>query len=160
VSGVVDRDLGYADLLDFLRGVDDAAPGIYVGVRSGQGAEQVEGGDLTLAGLAAVHEFGSPAQGIPERSFLRSTVDAGALDYSGELVDALSRGLDGKGDLRAAAAKLGARMAGDVQQRIADRIAPDLKPATVAAKVAGRDVPLVDTGRLRQAIDSEVRFEK
>lgn len=50
---------------------------------------------------------------------------------------------------------LGLRAVGDVQSRIADGIEPAISKATAARK--GSTKPLIDTGRLRQSIDSEVR---
>ena len=46
---------------------------------------------------------------------------------------------------------LGMALVGDVQQRIRNRIPPPNAPYTIARK--GSDVPLIDTGRLRQSID-------
>lgn len=50
-------------------------PHVKIGVFQSAGTEP--GGDISLVELAAIHEFGSPAANIPERSFLRSTFSEG-----------------------------------------------------------------------------------
>lgn len=155
---VIDRDLGYAEVVELMKKLgDDDFPALFVGIRSDKGAEPVDGEGLTLAGLAAVHEYGDDESGIPERSFLRSTSDEHAGEYGDAIGEAVKAGLDRKGDVKKGLGRLGAKVVGDVQQKIADRIQPALKPETVAKKVAGRDTPLIDTGRLRQSIDFEVK---
>ena len=67
----------------------------------------------------------------------------------------MGRILDGTSDVDRELARLGQKVVGDVQQRMADGIGPPLDPETVRRK--GSSTPLIDTGRLRQSIDSEVR---
>lgn len=156
---VVDRDKGYKRIRDNLRKLDKAStgdgPGVFVGVRSDAGDDE-DGTPLTA--IAAVNEFGSADGHVPERSFLRSTVDANREAYVALLGKALDRAYSGGGSpkatLKRLLGRLGAKAAGDVQKTITKLDSPPNAPATVAKK--GSDNPLIDTGRLRQSIDWKV----
>lgn len=111
-------------------------------------ASQARAQRLSLLEVAVVHEFG--AGPVPQRSFIRATIDEKRSDIEAEMAN-LARGVvSGKLDGRAALDLLGAKVAGWCQARIAAGIAPPLKPATVRRK--GSSTPLVDTGQLRSAI--------
>lgn len=99
--------------------------------------------------VAAVHEFGSPARGIPERSFLRSTIIAKKRSYKA-LFKKLGRKMVQGGTTMAKALRLvGLAVQGDVQEKITALKMPALK--------SREGNPLVDTGHLRQSITFEVR---
>ena len=103
---------------------------------------------LSLLEVAVVHEFG--AGPVPQRSFIRATIDERRADIEAELAN-LARGVaSGRLDARQALDLLGAKVAGWCQSRIAAGIAPALKAATVRRK--GSSTPLVDTGQLRSSI--------
>ena len=65
-------DRKWRKLLSNVKGAKESH--VLVGVFASAG--DTEGGEFSLAELAAVHEFGSPENGIPERSFIRSTMTA------------------------------------------------------------------------------------
>lgn len=115
---------------------------VVVGVLGSAGESEVT--------IAAIHEFGSQDGHIPQRSFLRSTID----DRRGEIFDSLELQLK-KVKPEIAAGRVGMQAVSMVRERIRDRISPALKPATIKRK--GSDVPLIDSGRLLQSITSEVR---
>ena len=94
--------------------------------------------------VGTVHEFGSPARNIPQRSFLRSTLQKNKRSYK-SLFKKLSKSVvDGKRTKEQALGMLGIQVQGDVQQQINDIKTPPLK---------NRDGnPLIDTGHLRQSI--------
>jgi len=137
---VEDRDHGYKQLLGLLS--KQPQVGVLVGIRGQQGQ------DLLL--YATVNEFGSEDGRIPERSFLRATVDENRVKYAKILEVAALRLLDGESPDRAFGI-VGMTVVADVQRRIRDRISPANAPSTIRQK--GSDVPLIDTGRLRQSID-------
>lgn len=92
---------------------------------------------------------------VPERSYIRATVDANL-----EKIKALKRNLaakvlDGSTGLREALDTIGLFVKGLIQARISSGIPPALKPSTIARK--GSSVPLINTGQLRASIDTEVR---
>lgn len=115
-----------------------------VGVRARRGE------DIVMRAMA--NEFGT--QRIPERSFLRSTLDQNRDRYADILVEALERVPDGESPERAMS-RLGAIVVGDVQRKITEIRYPPNAPSTVKRK--GSANPLIDTGQLRQAIDFRVR---
>lgn len=116
-------------------------------------------GGITQAELAAVHEFGSPDRGIPERSFLRSTfesVDTKRLqkNFTARVMRAIVRGkltpeqgVDNLGEW------------GVLQVRNAITVGEGISPANAEATIAkkGSSRPLVDTGSLVQSISHEVK---
>lgn len=111
-------------------------------------AAQTRAQRLSLLEVAVVHEFG--AGPVPQRSFIRATIDERRADIEAEMAN-LARGVvSGKIDGRGALDLLGQKVAGWCQARIAAGIAPALKPATIRRK--GSSTPLVDTGQLRSAI--------
>lgn len=112
--------------------------------------EEEEGSPLTLLEVAAVHEFGAPAAGIPQRSFIRAGVDAQLAEIQ-RVQRALARQtIRGATTLDVALDRLGAKVAALLQNRIAAGIDPPNSPATIARK--GSSKPLVDTGQLKASI--------
>ncbi len=160
---VKDRDLGYDDILG---GLKDLADGkfVVVGVRSAAGGKDT-GNGFNLASLAATHEFGSEKAGVPERSFLRSTVDAQKEAIADRMETAVVKVLEssGYGEVDTQLGLLGVFVAGEVQKAIANRTigGPPNAESTTRPRPSGKgsSVPLIDTGRLRASIDSEVRSE-
>lgn len=104
----------------------------------------------TLLEVAAVHEFGAPAAGIPNRSFIRATVDLKAAEIQATRDKLAAQVAEGKITAQVALERLGAFVQGLVQARIAEGIGPALKPETVARKKSSK--PLVDTGQLRSSV--------
>jgi len=128
-------------------------PVIRIGVLSGGPSDD----ELSQAELAAIHEFGAPRAGIPERSFLRATADLKRVEWMALFERALRLVVAGRLTLDQAMGLVGQQAVADIVARIREGagIPPPLKPATIAAK--GSDRPLVDTGRLVQAISYEVK---
>jgi len=147
---VVDRDLGYSDLLAGI-GKLSAEPAVFVGVREGAG--DVDGTPLTL--IAAANEFGTNDGHVPERSYLRSTIDEKRKQYQAALTKIITDAIDGRALPVRGLQRLGARAVADVQRKITALKDPPNAPSTVKKK--GSDNPLIDTGRLRQSIDYDVR---
>lgn len=108
----------------------------------------------TLLEVAISNEFGDPARHVPQRSFIRATVDEHREEIT-ELETALAmRVLEGKISQEEALSLLGAKVVGLVQARIARGIDPPNSPETVERK--GSSKPLVDTGQLRSSITWKV----
>lgn len=112
------------------------------------------GTGLTNNEIGMVHEFGSPAAGIPERSFLRSTFDEQRPAYK-ELARKLCKAvIERKMTVVDALKILGLKAESDVRAKIRSHIPPPNSPATIAAK--GSSTPLIDTGQMIGAISSQV----
>lgn len=161
-------------------------PRAKVGIVGAQ-ASQTKG-KLSLPEVAAVHEFGSPKNRIPERSFIRSTLDANKADYINLIRPLLVLLLEGKLTVKRLLGLWGAKAASDVKGRLlrGTPIPPPLSKQTVKERLArakaqqqqgtkpsklrdssGRFLslkgtgmrPLVDTGQLVAAISWEVAME-
>jgi hypothetical protein len=145
MTRVKDTDRGYRKLMARIGALGNVAA--RVGVRGEDGED--------LVTIAAANEFGTAT--IPERSFLRSTVDEGRAKYAKLLRQAVERMVDGV-PVPLAMGVVGETLVGDVQRKIRNRIPPPNAPSTIARK--GSDVPLIDTGRLRQSIDYELEVVK
>lgn len=129
---------------------------VRVGVLASKGGNATEEDGITLVELAAIHEFGSPAAGIPERSFIRSTFQIRRFNAMRTICTTLLKAVtEGKMDVRKALNVLGQWGAAEVKNTITEiDIPPPLAQATIDAKGSSR--PLVDTGRMMNAISSEV----
>ncbi len=146
---VVDRDLGYRAVV---RGLKDlkkkSGMAAYVGVHGDEGSEIVI--------IAASNEFGTADGHIPERSYLRSTVDEHVKEIADILQKAVIDAIDGKRSIEDSLALLGEEAVGWVKMKIRLLDTPPNAPSTIAAK--GSDNPLIATGQnLRARIRSEVR---
>jgi len=154
VNTITDRDNGARALLARLEAQRGAR--VRVGVLDDAAKRTEDGeGPMTLLEVAAVHEFG--AGHVPQRSFIRATVDAREAEIR-DLQRALSvQILRGDVEEDVALERLGAKVAAMCQNRIADGIAPELAPETIERK--GSSKPLVDTGQLKAAITFRVYRE-
>ena len=150
---VTDRDLGYRRIIEDLKALSDA-PHVLVGIRQAEGSKIAEGEEITLAGIAAVNEFGSADGKIPSRPFLRSTVDENRDKYVKVMETNAKLMLDGKSSMEKGLTLLGFRVVRDVQKKIRNNDFPRNAPATIKEKKSSK--PLIDTGRLRQSIDFEL----
>lgn len=165
-SEVIDDDQGYNKILRELSRIGN--PGITVGIHGEDDRpyQRGQGAPVTTAQIGTFHEFGTldrfedssgaggGGKGVPQRSFLRSTVDENRKKYA----DLISRGvgqvLDGRMNIKRALGLVGAKVSGDVQKKIASGIDPPLAQTTIDRKKSSK--PLIDTGQLRQAIDWQV----
>lgn len=156
---VTDTDRGARALAESLRALGKARVRVGVladapkktGTRTGKRGRQIQQA-ATLAEVAAAHEFGTAT--IPQRSFIRATVDLKAAVIAAEQEKLAAQVVDSKITPEVAMERLGAAVQGMVQTRIAEGIGPALKPATVARK--GSDKQLVDTGQLRSSVTYQV----
>jgi len=153
---VTDTDRGAKALMQRLRGLAASSRRVRVGILSDAPKKEREGatGKLSLAEVAALHEFGAPEAGIPQRSFIRATLDERKADIERLLVAVATRVAKGELTEEQGLQQVGAKVAGWVKARIAQGIAPALAESTVAAK--GSSTPLIDTGQLRSSITHAV----
>jgi len=123
-------------------------------VRIGFPAGPTEKDGTPVAMIAAVHEFGSDERGIPERSFLRSTLSTELAKYIKLNKTNLQRVVNGKIRMRHALELLGQVASGDVKKTIRAGAFTPLSPATIERK--GSSAPLIDTGMMVQSVTYEV----
>ena len=110
---------------------------------------------MSMVRLGAIHEFGAPGAGIPERSFLRVPLRSAQDELASVFKKLMQQVQSGDLTFDQALNQLGAKGASISQEAISAGIDPANAPATVAAKGSSR--PLVDTGALRQSITWVVR---
>lgn len=149
---IKDRDTGWRKLFTLVKRLVREKPALRVGVLASEHDARAGGQGPSNVELATIHEFGAPAQGIPERSFLRSTFDANQAKYA-RMEEALAlRMVQGGVDERKALGLLGQVAVSDIRAAITTGtgIAPSLAPETIRRKGSSR--PLVDTGQLVGAI--------
>lgn len=118
-----------------------------------------------VAYVAAIQEFGSPAQGIPPRSFMRSTVNEKSGEWRGVATQGAQAMINGTATGDQVLEAIGLKAAGDIRYTISKLTTPALRPETIAARLRARKdkktvglltKPLVDTGTLLNAVTSAV----
>lgn len=131
---------------------------VKVGILASKGGNKVHDpkSGLTVAEIGAVHEYGSPARGIPQRAWIRPTFVKRADDLKKLTAKAAKRFVEGKVSLARALDILGAWGANAVKQNVTGgaRIPPPNAPATIRRKKSTRT--LVDSGRMVGAVSWEV----
>lgn len=149
---VIDTDRGWRRLRRIIFG--SGRPEVTVGIH---GAEKGRtDGEINNVGLAAIHEFGAPLASVPERSFIRLTVDEKLKSW-----ERLLTALGGKLYALELSTKqvldtVGLKMASDMQRTISKQPSQweDLKPATIARKASNK--ALIDTRELLRSIKHQV----
>jgi hypothetical protein len=144
MADVEDRDLGWANIRAAMLGLDGAHT--RVGVQEGEIRE--DGKDLVI--VAAVNEFGAPKANIPERSFIRSTVDEERPAVNRIKEGIVRKATTGHVSIRQELALLGEFAQSKIQRKIIDLKIPGNADSTKKKK--GSDNPLVDQGQLHQSI--------
>ncbi len=143
-----DTDKGWKKLGRVIR--LSGRPSVTAGIH-GRDKGRTEGA-INNVGLAAIHEFGAPQANIPERSFIRSTVDdqlktwQHLLGKLGGSIYALELPVEGALEI------VGLKMSSDIQRTI-NKGNPDwdaLKPATIARKASAK--ALIDTRELLRSV--------
>ncbi|MBN9074319.1 MAG: hypothetical protein J0H34_22505 [Rhizobiales bacterium] len=104
---------------------------------------------------AVVNEFGSVGRHVPERPALRNTIRNNLPKYASMLKDGARAIYALESTPESVLDKLGKVAAADLQAEIASLSTPPNAPETVRTK--GRNDPLVETGRMRGAVDHEVK---
>lgn len=138
---------------------------VTIGVHSDQAARP--GDSLTNPQLAAIHEFGGG--NVPERSFLRATVDQDrSIDTFAR--DQAAQVATGSMPARQAGERIGIIATAAVKRRIRAHIPPPLAAVTIerklgkgshggglASKAGDAAAPLIDTGQLINSITYQVK---
>lgn len=100
--------------------------------------------------VAAVNEFGNPANNQPPRPFFRNAISEHEAEW-GEKMAALIEGGLAVDD---ALSTLGEIISDDIRESIRKLETPALSPVTVAKK--GFSKPLIDTGNMLNSVSYEV----
>jgi hypothetical protein len=120
-----------------------------------------EGGGITNAALAYIHDRGSPANNIPPRPFLQPGVDAAALSIQKRLARGAKAALDGDaGGVDKGLNEAGLTAQAGVRGYLTTGPLTPLKPGTIKARRRKGFMgtrPLIVTGQLRNAINYSLR---
>ena len=146
-SSTKEIDHGYKAMRRVIKQIQRDKPYVKVGVQADAG-EHSEGTPMTL--VASVHEFGAPSKNIPERSFIRSTMDEKRRFLRGLTQDEIFKIIRLKTHFRSSLDRIGLVISTLIKKKITDLRKPPLKPATIRRK--GSSNPLVDTGQMRASI--------
>lgn len=159
-SEVKDTDKGFAIFMKRARKHAKATGGVEVGIFD-TATRQANPGDhgqpTTNIQVASWMEFGVPERRIPERSFLRSTVDRNAKKYEELLKRAHEKALNDGADEKHLLALIGEVAVADVRQTIRSQGFGEwepLKESTIQAK--GSSQALIHTGQLMNSITYKV----
>ena len=114
-----------------------------------------DSGEITNAELGIIHEWGAPEKGIPERSFMRSTMSEERENLGRLGKVQIAECLEGNTSPHDVFATIGAYLQGKIVEKITDGEFEPNNENTVKRK--GSSKPLIDTGQLRGAITYEVR---
>lgn len=161
---VRDIDLGWKRILREARINGVKKPAVTIGIQGKEARIRREGG-INQAGLGTVHEFGTLDDHIPERSFLRATVDRNRAKYQRLMRRLGNLVVVGRITLPHALALLGEQVKSDIQSAFEDGLEPPLAESTKAMRTKGSGEaaeladpkPLIDTAQLKNSITYQVR---
>lgn len=117
-----------------------------------------EVGDMTMSEIGIIQEFGSMANNIPPRSFLRMPLEEKKRDIIRFLSSPPIRAMISKGEIKRAFDALGAEALGIILDAFATRGFghwADNSQRTIDKKLS--DSPLIDIGELRKSITWDVK---
>jgi len=109
---------------------------------------------MSMIELGAIHEFGSHANNIPERSFIRETLNTKQQEYMKFATSQARRVILQEQSISTAIENLGIWGQREIKKKFINNNWQPNAPLT--AQLKGSSRPLIDTGALRQAITWEV----
>lgn len=115
-----------------------------------------------VAYVATIQEFGSAAQRIPPRPFMRPTIEQQRNAWRESIAAGMRTVLEGKRTALEVLGRVGMLAAGNVGETIASITTPPLKQSTLDARQRKKVTPgvstkpLVDTGLMIQSVDYKV----
>lgn len=151
-AAIVDVDKGYRKWVRFFR-TNVKGPHVRTGVQ-GTEASALHSFGMSTAAIAAVHEFGSKDGKIPQRSFIRGTINRNEKLIMRMLRRGARRAGSG-GDIERELGLVGERSRAEMVRTIDNTIglAP-LSSKTIERK--GSTTPLIDIGQLKASITWKV----
>jgi hypothetical protein len=123
---------------------------------------------IQVAYVATIQEYGSPANNIPPRPFVRPTIIAKQKEWSEIAEKGAKAILNGGQTIDNVMEGIGLKAAGDIRKAITLVVSPPLKPATIAARLRKRankkvtgllTKPLIDTGLMLSTLTNTVEDE-
>lgn len=155
---VIKDESNVEEILQVLKDLEDTE--VVVGV-IGEG-EKYEDSDITVLGVATIHEFGYSGVGkdgvfrnIPERSFIRASADAYREQVLDEFDDMIEKVLELQVSPNTLFHAIGEYCVKVIQDYIKEMTTPALSKFTIERK--GSSKLLIDKGQLIGSITYEVR---
>lgn len=133
---------------------DAASKDVRVGVLGAQAEAVRSDVDMTNAELVAIHEFGAPRAGIPERAPIRTSFDQHERAWQALAARLLQGIISGKLSTEQALGILGEQAVADMRATVRAGLEPPLKPETIRRK--GSSTPLIGSGRIVQSFAWEI----
>jgi hypothetical protein len=125
---------------------------VTVGIHEGAG--DVPDGNINMATLGAVLNFGTDDGHIPARPWLEPGVASGTKEY----LQIISNGIKNGESLESVLDTVGIVATGKVQEFMTELSSPANAASTIKAK--GADNPLIDEGHLRASVTYQVTSDK
>lgn len=135
-------------VMEFLDGVGRELSSKQLKVGFLRGATYPDGVSVPM--VAAVNEFGNPANNQPPRPFFRSAI----AENESKWQESIGKFAEQEMDSNDALSLLGEVIADDIRGSIRQLVTPPLSPVTVAKK--GFNKPLIDTSHMLNSVDYEV----
>lgn len=110
---------------------------------------------ITIAQIAAIHEFGAPEANIPERAPIRGMLAEHGKDIRRLIKKVAGACIDGKMNKKQAIGIVCQKMADGLVAKIESNLPPPNEPETVARK--GSSKTLIDTGQMKNSVDWEIK---
>lgn len=151
MANVRDIDKGLKKILSSFRELTKTS--LNVGVFSDAVNSKEKGTDY-VADYAITNEYGS--KHIPERSFMRSTIDEQGDKWTNSLADAFLSVSKNGNDINKQLYKTGAIARNDIIAKIDNNINPPNAPSTIKKKGLTKNKTLIDTGVLRSSIEARI----
>lgn len=127
---------------------------VRVGVLAAHGGDETTDSGVTMIELAAIHEFGSPAAGIPARSWIRGAFDSSRVEMVEVTAKIAEKVISGGMSISRGLGLLGVWGVGRIKAHVRAHVAPPNAASTIERK--GSSTPLIDTGRLINSVAHEV----
>lgn len=108
-----------------------------------------------VAYVAAIQEYGAPSQGIPSRSFMRTTEAAELANWQQLMGEGAAACLSGTHSARAVLEAVSNQAKGDIQKTISELTQPKLSPVTVLLRKwrrEGRTITGATVGEAARAL--------
>lgn len=148
---VKDTDKGMLNIQKLLKKLKKYA--LRVGVFSDE-VNTKEKTTAYVADYAINNEYGDDH--VPERSFMRSTMDEKREEWSGLFIDVLEGATEGKENIEKEIYKIGAIARRDIINKIDSNINPPNSPSTLKKKGKRKNKTLIDHGVLRSSIEARI----
>ena len=134
---------------------DLEAPMVTVGIH--EDAIDPPEGEINMATLGAVHEFGT--DNIPARPWLEAGFNSGLKDYEDIMAEGIDAAVTEGADIKKSLHAVGALAIGRVQEYMTNLKTPPNTPQTIKRK-KGAANPLIDEGLMRGSVNYKLQAQK